>query len=324
MSRLGWRACRQQGVRSARLSTGDPLGSRHGCPSSDPSQEAEPSSGDPEAGGRALGAGGLSSRLRCDPRVTCAAVSPHSGQRRGLASAGFLAGVLPVCPHLRGTAPCERVHRWSLHPVLLGGHCTPSSWGVIAPHPRGGHCTPSSWGFAAPHPLGFTAHRLFLGVTTPRPCRGLPHPVLLGGHCTPSSWEVTTSYPRTAGKGWRRWSVAGPNSRLAGSSWTCGAAPRPRARDRHLIGKGSRQMWLSDGPPDKGWSWGPDCRSRLCEKGQVRVRPWTEDAHPEAEQPRSRGWGCRHEPRAPRAPRAGEAGRVLPPEPGGSPPGRES
>lgn len=315
MSRLGWRARRQQGVRSARLSTGDPLGSRHSCPSSDPSQEAEPSSGDPESARRALGAGGVSSRPRWDPPVTGAAVSPHSGQRRGLASAGFLAGVLPVCPHLRGRHPVS---------VCIGGRCTPSSWGLTAPHPRGGLQHPILWG--SPHPvfLGESPHPVLVGGCRTPSTWGSLHPVLLGGHCTLSSWEVAASCPCTVGKGWRRWSAAGPNSRLAVSSWTCRAAPRPRARDWHLIGKGSLQTWLSDGLPDKGWSWGPDCRSCLCEKGRVRVRPWTEDAHPEAEQPQSRGWGCRHEPRAPRAPRAGEAGRVLPPEPGGSPPGRES
>lgn len=83
-----------------------------------------------------------------------------------------------------------------------------------------------------------------------------------GGPGLPRHWKELGR-----GKGWRWWSAAGPNSRLAGSSWTCGAAPRPRARDRHLIGKGSLQTWLSDGPPDKGWSWGPDCCSRLCKKG---------------------------------------------------------
>ena len=153
--------------------------------------------------------------------VTRAAVSPYSGQRRGLASSGFLADVLPVCPHLRGTVPRERVHGRSLHPVLVGVHRTPSSrvhrnpssWGITAPHPPGGSLhpillgschTPSSWGITTPHPPGGSPHSILLGghrtpslwgfaaphppgFTAPRLLGGSPHPILLGSHHTPSA-----------------------------------------------------------------------------------------------------------------------------------------
>lgn len=182
--------------------------------------------------------------------VTRAAVSPYSGQRRGLASSGFLADVLPVCPHLRGTVPRERVHGRSLHPVLVGVHRTPSSWGVAAPHPPwelphpvllGDHHTPSSWGITTLHPPGGSPHPILVGVCS-TPSSGV--------HCTPSSWGITAPHPpgesphpvrvlleRGGGSG--QWPV---QTRLAGGSWTCGAAPCPRARDCDLTGKGSLQM----------------------------------------------------------------------------------
>ena len=170
------------------------------------------SSGAPESGRRALGAGGLSLGHAMTCTVTRAAVSPHSGQRRGLASAGFLADVLPVCPHLRGTGPRERVHGRSLHPVLRG-----------SPHPvfLGSHRTPSSWGVTAPHPPG-----------------GSLHPIFLGGHRTPSSWGVTIPCPRAVGKRWRRWSVASPDSRLAGGSRTSGLLPVPEPATVTLVERG--------------------------------------------------------------------------------------
>ena len=183
------------------------------------------SSGAPESGRRALGAGGLSLGHAMTCTVTRAAVSPHSGQRRGLASAGFLADVLPVCPHLRGTGPRERVHGRSLHPVLRG-----------SPHPvfLGSHRTPSSWGVTAPHLPG-----------------GSSHPILLGSHHTLSAccWKEVEA-------------VVSGQSRLS-AGWRLpdfGAAPCPRARDCDLSGKGSLQMRLSEGSRDERWSWGPDCR----------------------------------------------------------------